>query len=175
MKNKRRRGTALLEFAMTGPPLIFIWISTIQMSLGMWHYHTLQYAVKVTGNYLSAHGADNSTLKIKDLAGVMKTYSIGVPPSSVYVTFSSVSSTDHSTVLTSVNCELNNPSAPANGCDQITTSWLPTSNNSVGSEFEIQAEYRWNPAIGIVTPGAGRSFTFGSFWLPAYTHQVVFF
>jgi Flp pilus assembly protein TadG len=176
MRRHRRRGTSLLEFALTGPPLIFIWISTVQMALGMWHYHTMQYAVKVAGDYLAVHGSDSSnSLEIENLASVMKNYAIGIPPSAVYMTFNSVSSTDHSTVLSSVTCELTNPGSPSSGCDQNTTRWLPTSNNSAGSEFEIQAEYQWNPAIGIVTPGAGQGFTFGSFWLPAYTHQVTMF
>jgi hypothetical protein len=176
----RRRGSSLLEFAFTGVPLIFIWISTVQMALGMWHYHTLQYAVKATGLYLSQHGTDcggsNSCLTtIGGLATVMKTNAIGVPATSVGMTFKSVSSSDHTTALTTVTCLLNDGTTPANGCDQNSTQWLPSSNNAVGSEFEIQAEFRWSPMIGIVAPGSGQSFSFGSFWLPAYTHQVTVF
>jgi hypothetical protein len=52
---------------------------------------------------------------------------------------------------------------------------VPSSNNAVGSEFEIKAEYRWSPIIGIVAPGSGSAMIFGSFWLPAYTHQVTVF
>jgi hypothetical protein len=179
-RHNRSRGTALLEFAFTGPPLIFICISTFQMALGMWHYHTLQYSVKAAGSYLAQHGSDcggsnNCLLKIQDLAALMKTYAIGLPATSVNMTFNSVSSTDHSTVLSTVSCVLTNSTTPANGCDQNTTQWLPSSNNAVGSEFEIQAEYLWSPIIGIVAPGAGNSMLFGSFWLPAYTHQVTVF
>ena len=179
-RRNKRRGTALLEFALTGPPLIFIWISTIQMALGMWHYHTLQYAVKATGSYLAQHGSDcggsnNCLLEIENLAAQMKTYAIGVPATAIDLTFNSVSSSDHSTVLTSVSCLLTNSTTPANGCDHNTTQWLPSANNAVGSEFEIQAEYHWSPIIGIVAPGSGNSMIFGTFWLPAYTHQVTVF
>jgi Flp pilus assembly protein TadG len=177
---KKRRGTAILEFALTGPPLIFICISTMQMALGMWHYHTLQYAVKATGSYLAQHGSDcggsnNCLLEIENLAAEMKTYAIGVPATAINMTFNSVSSSDHSTVLTTVSCLLTDPTTAANGCDHNTTQWLPSTNNAVGSEFEIQAEYQWNPVIGIVAPGSGNSIIFGSFWLPAYTHQVTVF
>lgn len=179
-RNRRRRGTALLEFAFTGPALIFIWVSTMQMALGMWHYHTLQYSVKATGNYLAQHGSDcggsNSCLiEIENLATLMKNNAVGIPASSIYMTFNSVSSSDHSTVLTTVSCLLSNSGSPSSGCDHNTTQWLPSSNNAVGSEFEIKAEFQWSPAIGIVAPGSGPSMVFGSFWLPAYTHQVTLF
>ncbi len=180
MKHGNRRGTALLEFAFTGVPLIFIWVSTVQMALGMWNYHMMQYAVKAAGLYLSQHGSDcggsNSCLtSIQGLATILKNNMPGIPATAVNMTFKSVSSTDHSTVLTTVNCVLTNAATPSAGCDQNATQWLPSSNNSVGSEFEIQAEYQWSPLIGVVSPGQGNSFTFGSFWLPAYTHQVTVF
>lgn len=179
-RRNKRRGTALLEFALTGPPLIFIWISIIQMALGMWHYHTLQYAVKATGRYLAQHGSDcggsnNCLLEIENLAAQMKTYAIGVPAAAIHLTFNSISSSDHSTVLASVSCPLTDSATPANGCDNNTTQWLPSANNAEGSEFEIQAEYHWSPIIGIVAPGIGNSMIFGTFWLPAYTHQVTVF
>jgi hypothetical protein len=180
MKRDRRRGTSLLEFAFTGPALIFMTISTFQMSLGMWHYHTLQFAVKATGTYQAQHGSDcggtnNCLLKVKDLAAYLKTKASGVTPSSVYMTFKSVSSSDHSTALTTKTCMLTDSVTPSAGCDQDTTQWLPSSNNSPGSEFEIQAAFQWSPMIGMVAPGTGSAFTFGSFWLPAYTHQVTTF
>ncbi len=178
-KNKTR-GSSILEFAFTGVPLIFMWISTAQMSLGMWHYHTLQYAIKATGLYLSQHGSDcggsnNCLTTIEGLAAIMKTNSAGIPASSINMTFKSVSTTDHTTALTTVTCLLTNTGTPSSGCDQNSTQWLPSTANSVGSEFEIQAAFQWSPAIGIVAPGSGSSFTFGSFWLPAYTHQVTVF
>jgi Flp pilus assembly protein TadG len=55
---KNQRGSARLEFALTGIPLIFIWISIVQMAIGMWRYHTIQYAVKTAGAYIVVHGSD---------------------------------------------------------------------------------------------------------------------
>ncbi len=177
---KNRRGSALLEFAFTGVPLIFIWISTVQIALGMWHYHTMQYAVKATGSYMAQHGSDCASpntcaATIESMAAVMKTNSIGLPATALQMTFNAVSSSDHKTITNTVTCTLTNASVPANGCDQNATSWPPSGANTPGSEFEIQAEFQWSPAIGMVAPGPGGAVRFGSFWLPAYTHQVILF
>ena len=179
-RRKDRRGSAILEFAFTGVPLIFVWISTVQIALGMWHYHTMQYAVKATGSYLAEHGGDcaspnTCSITIESLASVMKTNAIGVPASALQMTFNTVSSSDHKTVTNTVSCTITNTTTPANGCDHNTTAWPPTGSNSAGSEFEIQAEFQWNPAMGMVAPGAGSAVSFSSVWLPAYTHQVVLF
>jgi hypothetical protein len=170
----------MLEFAFTGIPLIFVWISTVQIALGMWHYHTMQYAVKATGAYLSVHGSDcaspnTCSATIASVASVMKARAIGVPPTALQMTFNAVSSSDHKTVTSTVSCTLTNATTPSSGCDQNTTPWLPSGSNSPGSEFEIQSEFLWSPAIGIVGPGKGTSMIFGSFWLPAYTHQMILF
>lgn len=179
-RRKNRRGSALLEFAFTGVPLMFMWLSTVQISLGMWHYHTMQYAVKATGSYLAQHGSDCASpntcqATIESMAGVMKTNSIGIPATQLHMTFNAVSSSDHKTVTNTVTCTLTNATVPANGCDQNSTTWPPSGSSTPGSEFEIQAEFQWSPAIGMVAPGSGGAVTFGSFWLPAYTHQVIVF
>ena len=178
-RRNNQRGSALLEFAFTGVPLIFIWVSTVQMAIGMWQYDSLQYSVKQVGNFLANHGSDcggtnSCTTSIQGLAGQMKTYAFAVPPSSIYMTFNSVAS-DHKTVSTAVSCLLTNSTTPSSGCDQNTTAWPPSSNNTPGSDFEIQAAFQWSPLMGIVAPGSGVSFTFGKFWMPAYTHQQIVF
>jgi Flp pilus assembly protein TadG len=179
-RRRNRRGSALLEFAFTGVPLIFIWISTVQIALGMWHYHTMQYAVKATGSYLAQHGSEcgspnTCAATIQSLAAMMKTNSIGLPPTSLQMTFNAVSSADHKTVTSTVTCTLTNATVPANGCDQTATTWPPSGSNTPGSEFEIQAMFQWSPAIGMVAPGPGGPVNFGTFWLPAYTHQAILF
>lgn len=169
---QRQRGSALVEFVLTGVPLIFIIISIVQMSIGMWHYHTLQYAVKEAGNYLSIHGAGtgyckSNTCQIQNVASVLKTDAIGIPASSIYVTFTPISSTDHATTGTAYSCRLDN-------CVTDTTAWPTTGYNSIGSEFAILAKYQWSNALGMVAPGGGRGVvTFGTPWFPGYTHQII--
>jgi hypothetical protein len=85
-----------------------------------------------------------------------------------------VSSADHKTVTSTISCLLTNATTPASGCDQNSTTWLPTGSNTPGSEFEIQALFQWNAAIGMYAPGSA-PMHFGSFLLPAYTHQTVLF
>src|SRR5580658_8968440 len=114
----KRRGSACLEFAFTGVPLIFVWLSTVQIALGMWHYHTMQYAVKATGAYLALHGSDcaspnTCSITIANVASVMKSNAIGLPPTSLQMTFNSVSSSNHSTVTNTVSCTLTNATTPA--------------------------------------------------------------
>jgi Flp pilus assembly protein TadG len=156
----------MLEFALTGVPLIFIWISIVQISLGMWHYHTLQYAVKAAGAFTSHRGksyiaAGNSAIRIQDAANVLAQTAIGMPASSISVTWTSGATT--------VTCQLNN-------CQTNTTIWPATASNAIGSEFTIKANYVFNSAIAMVAPGAtGGAVRFGSHDMPAYTRQLVLF
>jgi hypothetical protein len=73
---------------------------------------------------------------------------------SLQMTFNAVSSSDHKTVTSTVSCTLTNAVTPANGCDQNATTWLPTGSNTPGSEFEIEALFQSNPALGMVAPGS---------------------
>jgi hypothetical protein len=169
-RNKKRRGIAMVEFAFTGIPLMFIWISVVQMALGMWHYHTLQYSVKQAGKYLAEHGSDCTTtcnIQIKDVATQLANNAIGIPPSAIQVTFKTISGSDHTTVTNTVSCELDT-------CETNSTAWPPSNANTLPADFSILAEFQWSPAIGIVTPG-GHGTVFGSFWLPAYTHQLLLY
>jgi Flp pilus assembly protein TadG len=173
-RHSGRHGSAMLEFVLAGIPLIFIWISIFQMAVGMWEYHTMQYAVKTAGYYLTEHGSDCSTspnncaIQIKNVAQVLQSYLMGLPASSVYVTLSVLGS-DHQTVASSVSCWLSS-------CLTNTTAWPPAGYNSPGTDIEIQTEYLWQSALGMVAPGPGSgAVRFGTFWLPGFTHQTILF
>ena len=174
MKHKQS-GSTMLEFALCGVPLIFVWISTVQMALGMWHYHTLQYATKAAGAYLATHGAGyiaqgNSAIEIENIATVLANAATGVPASSVQVTFTAYKS--DRTTNTTHNCELDT-------CETDTTVWPPNSGgyNTVGNDFEIACEYQWKNSIAMVAGGAGGKgvVNFAAFWLPGHTHQFILF
>jgi len=166
----RARGSAILEFALCGIPLLLVWISTVQMALGMWHYHTLQYATKTAGAYLAVHGATyvaqgNTAAQIKDVATVLANSAIGVPAGEVSVTFTAYKS--DRTTTTTHSCTLST-------CEGDTTVWPPASYNAVGNDFEIACEFQWKNAIAMVVPGHG-AVSFSSFWLPGHTHQFILF
>jgi Flp pilus assembly protein TadG len=174
MQPSRRRGSAILEFTMTGIPLMFAWISIMQMAIGMWQYHSLQYAVKVTGSYIAVHGSDCSangnscSIEIKNAAQVLSNYLGGLPTSSVYVTFNALGS-DHATVESTVSCTLSN-------CLTNTTAWPPASYNTPGTDIQVQAEYQFNSALSMVVPSpSGGAVKFASAWFPGFTQQTILF
>jgi hypothetical protein len=168
--NRRRRkegGSAMVEFTMTGVPLLFIWISIVQMAMGMWNYHTLQYAIKQAGAYVSMHGSatgycKSNNCRVEDAAAIMAQYAVGMPPSAITMTFTPVAS-DHSTQLAATTCALNS-------CQTNTTAF-PNGN----PEFEMKAEYQFKTAMAMVSPGASGVIKFSNPWFPAYTHQIVLY
>jgi Flp pilus assembly protein TadG len=170
-RRRRQGGSAILEFTLTGIPLIFVWINIVQMSLGMWHYHTLQYAIKQAGAYVAVHGSNGgycqtNLCRVQDAAAVMAQYAIGMPQSSIQMTFTPItSSINHTTQGTAIPCQLDT-------C-QTTATLFPNGN----PEFEIRAEYQFNNALGMVAAGGGGSgpIKFGNPWFPAYTHQTVLY
>ena len=173
-KNRNRRGSAILEFTMTGIPLMFCWISIMQMSVGMWQYHTLQFAVKMTGSYIATHGSDCSlngntcSIEIENAAGVLNYYLDGLPPSQVHVTFNALGS-DHATVESTVSCTLNN-------CLTNTTAWPPSGYNTPGTDIQVQALYQFNSALSMFVPSpTGGGVKFSSAWLPGFTQQTILF
>jgi len=173
-KKTAQRGATILEFTMTGIPIMFMWISIMQMAIGMWQYHTLQYAVKVTGSYIATHGSDCSSgtntcsIKIENAAQVLSNYLNGMPNSSVYVTFNALGS-DHSTVASTVSCKLDS-------CLSNTTAWPPSGYNTPGTDIQVQAEYQFNSALSMFVPSAsGGTVKFAPAWLPGFTQQTILF
>ncbi|HWB85493.1 MAG TPA: TadE family protein [Bryobacteraceae bacterium] len=169
-RRKGTRGSALVEFCLTGIVLMFVWISIAEMARGMWDYHTLQYAAKAAGNYASVHGATCSispnacTVAISDIATVFQHSAIGVPPDQVSLTFT----TDSGAATT---CSL---AGSGSLCSSQTTAWPPSSNNDneVGKFLSIRADFTFHSALAMFAPGNG-SVQFGAFDLPGYTEQII--
>lgn len=164
MRRKRQRGNAMVEFAFTGTIFLMVWIGTVQLAIGMWRYHTIQYAAKTAGSYTTLHGSNCSTggnscsVAIKDIASVLKQNLIGIDPSAVTVTFNAMAN-DHVTVASTVTCQLSGGGTP---CLSNTTPWPPSSNNSPGTDIEIKTEYQLKSTLATV-------------WLPGFTHQTILF
>ena len=160
----------MLEFVFTGVPLIFVWIGIVDMSLGMWNYHTLQYAIKQAGSYVSTHGlstgyCQSNNCRIEDAAAVMAQYALGMQAANITMTFTPISSSDHTTTGTATTCTLDN-------CETNATAFP----NGYG-EFKIQAEYQFKNAMAMVAPGSLDKgvVSFKNPWFPAYTHQIVLY
>jgi hypothetical protein len=159
----------MVEFALAGTGTMLLFISTIQLSLGMWNYHTLAYSVHEATRYVSTHGKGCTALgytckiTVGTIASKIKTLLIGVPDSSVIVTL-----TTQSGAVTTCN--------PLNTCYASTTVWPPASNsdNIVGNRITISAKYQFRSALLFFWPGSG-TLQFGTIWLPASsTSSIVF-
>ena len=56
----KRRGNSMIEFTLVGIPLMFVLISIVELSRGMWIYHTLAHAVKEGTRYTAVRGQNSS-------------------------------------------------------------------------------------------------------------------
>ncbi|HUP02678.1 MAG TPA: TadE family protein [Bryobacteraceae bacterium] len=174
-RRNRRRGTALVEFAMIGAPLIFIWISVFQMAIIEWRYHTLQYAVKMTTSYMSTHGSDCSTggntcsIEIENAAQILENAAVGIPPKAISVTFTPIGS-DHVTAAGGsypLTCTLDQ-------CLTNTTSYPPTGYGDRGCDIKITASYTFNSMLGMFVPGQN-SVHFGTYTFTSDSQQAILF
>jgi len=176
-KRKRQSGEAMVEFTMIGIPLLFVWISTVEMARGMWQYHTLQYATKMTNAYVATHGAtcaspNSCSVTMGDVVGVFQQNAIGIPMANVKLTLL--------TANNSVTC--NQVSACSSNASWGNT-WPTSANgdNAVGKSTEVKTYYTFNTALAMFWPGSGTPWAFGSaagsgvFIFPGYSYELIQF
>lgn len=60
---KFQRGSAIIEMAFVGIPMIFLLISLFEISRGMWIYGTLSYAARQSTRYVTLHGQNCQTIQ----------------------------------------------------------------------------------------------------------------
>ena len=164
---KGRRGSSMLEFLLAGLPSLFILISTIQMSLGMWQYHTLDSALQQAGRYVVVRGrgcvqnGNTCSVTVGTIAQQIASYAVGMPPQQLSVTL-----TPPGGAATTCN--------PLSSCYGNATVWPADPYNGPGMIFTITGTFTWNPAIGMVWPGT-QTTIFPSFVLGASTAQEIMF
>src|SRR5205807_7498669 len=89
---KRQRGSAIIEFAIAGSAACTLMISTVQLGIAMWNYHTLAYATHETNRYNAAHGRSCTTggngcaITVGNIATKFKSYATGIPDSKINMT-----------------------------------------------------------------------------------------
>ena len=166
-EGENRRGSAMLEFAFTGIPVMFFLISTIQLSLGMWQYHTLDSALQQAGRYIAVRGrgctqnGNTCSVTVGTIAQKVATYAVGMPTSGISV------------VLTPPGGSATTCS-PLSSCFTNASVWPASPYNAPGMIFTITGSFTWNPAIGVVWAGAKPN-RFPSFVLSASTAQEIMF
>jgi Flp pilus assembly protein TadG len=165
-----RRGNSLIEFTLVGIPMVFVLISIVEMSRGMWMYHTLAYAVKEGTRYAAVHGINcqtspnTCTIGVSDVVAKIKDSGIGLLPGDLNVTLTTQSGAQVVCSPISASCLANN------------SQWPPSSNgdNQVGKQITITATCPFRSALAMVWPGAG-SVTFGAFTFPASSTELMEF
>jgi hypothetical protein len=149
-KKIRSRGSSLMEFTLVGIPLIFVLISTFELARGMWVYHTMAYAVKAGTRYTIVHGQDCAqgsnacTVTISQIASVIKSAGVGLPPNDVTLTFTPAAGA--ATSCTISDCISN----------YATGAWPPSSANAVGKKVKISGVFPFQSVLAMFWPGAGR-------------------
>jgi len=167
--NNKRRGSTLLEFTLAGIPLLFLLICTVQLSLAMWNYHTLAYAVNQGVRYTALHGQGCSTngnscgATVGTIANQIAAAAIGIPSDQV-----NVSLTTASGQTTTCN--------PLNSCFSDSTAWPPATNsdNVPGKNVTVSARYVFPFILAMLWPGAGTMRT-GTIALPARATQQILY
>jgi hypothetical protein len=159
----------MLEFALAGIASITMLITTVQLSLGLWNYHTLAYAVHEATRFVVSHGrgcitgTNSCGITIGDIANRIIQDSIGVPAGSLNVTLT----TDSGAVT---NCN------PITTCTSNATRWPPTINldNTSGKKVTITATYTYRHSMLIMWAGSSGQ-KFSAFTFPATSTQTIVF
>ena len=166
MRRRKQRGSAMVEFVLTGIPLIFMWIGIFWMSFGLWEFHTLQYAAKAANSYLAVHGASyvnvaGTGIKVKDVANVFAANAVGIVPKSVTLTLTAGAGSTKT-------CRLDT-------CQSDTTQWPPTTANSIETDIKLQAAFTFKAPFAMWTPAHGVTKFANSYSLSGDSHQQILF
>jgi len=164
-RRRRSKGGGILEFGLAGIPMIFAFISIVEMGRAMWTYQTLAYATKETNRYIAVHGthcggSNSCKLTVGNVANAASNYAVGLDPGALNICLISPSTSYSCNTVTSYSSN-SNP-------------WPPTADGTVGTIIQVRLQYQFSSAIAMLWPGA-RSGTFGTFTMGAYSRQRVLF
>lgn len=169
-RNRACKGSTLIEFTIAGIPVFFLVVVTFQLSLAMWNYHTLSYAVNEGARYSAHRGqgcvsnGNTCGVTVGNIAQQIASAAVGIPADQVNVTLTTASGQSQ-------------PCNPLNSCFSNVTAWPPASNsdNVAGKNVTVSANYLFPSALlALFWPGQGVMKT-GTIALPAAsTQQIVF-
>jgi Flp pilus assembly protein TadG len=165
-----RRGSAMVDFALTVIPLMFVIISLTWMGIGMWQYHTLAEAVNETARYAALHGADcagqTCSITLNEIATTLAGRAIGIPAHQISVTLTSAAQSYSSALLDSYYGN--------------STAWPSLAGNtaitgaSSGTNISIKATYQFSSPISMWVPAYGQ-WQFSAVTLGASSTQPVLY
>jgi Flp pilus assembly protein TadG len=161
----REAGSVVIEFAVIGPILILLTITLFQITLAMWNYETLAFAVREGARYLitkgqgCSYGTNFCSVTVSNVAYDIATAAVGLAPANLNVTLSSSGGT-------SITCN------PLSSCYGNSTAWPPSGANTENSStVTVTGYYPMNlffmPSQGVLKTSSGR--------LQASSQQVIQF
>ena len=140
-------------------PLIFTLIATVYLSIGLWEYDTLAYAVRQGARYAALKGqacatanGNSACATVGNIAQVVNNSAVGLPNGQMQMWLKTDSGAQTA-------CQ------PLSSCLSSSTAWPPStsSDNALGKMVTISAQYTFNYPLG------------GSFNLPASSTQLIQF
>jgi hypothetical protein len=139
----------MVEFVIVGIAGMALMVSTVQLGLAMWNYHTLAEAVHETNRYIASHGrsctvgGNSCTITVGDIATRLKTLAIGIPDTGINMTLTSQSGVTKS-------C------SPLSSYESDATQWPPNDNfdNSPGNFTTINARYAFHSSMILLWYGS---------------------
>jgi Flp pilus assembly protein TadG len=127
-----RKGSAIVEFALVGIPVIFFMISLFEAARGMWVYHTLAYAVREGTRCAAMHGSgcaspNTCQVTIGQITTILKSAGIGLDQATTTATFTPANGSAVSGTLASLASN--------------TTVFPPAAANAPGQVVQISLVY----------------------------------
>ena len=179
-----QRGATTVEMTLVGIPIIFILISTFEMSRAMWNYHTLSNAVKEGVRYAIVHGQNCGTvgspplisnncqvssaggpnpIGLRSVAQVIQDAGVGLDPDRTVLWFCAPAPTPASCASTTTPCALGSASTKWPQCSAVAVNpWPPPCCNQGGfNHIEIDIGTEFHSMAALFWPGAGGAATFG--------------
>lgn len=153
---RSERGNSLIEFTLVGIPMIFILISTFEISRGMWMYTTLAHAVKEGTKYATVHGKgcteglNNCASTVATIAGAIQYAGVGLLPDQLTVTMASPTRTIGPRTLGALLADTTTFPAYMKGVTPQDSGGDPDS----GARITITATYPFQSAIAMFWPGS---------------------
>ena len=163
---KTESGNALVEFTLVAIPLIFLLISIVELSRGMWVYGTLAHAVKEGTRYAIVHGqgcaqaSTNCPVTLGAVATVVQQAAVGLDPAQFNVVLAAGGSTQ--------SC------APLSTCLSSSSAWPAAPNNSIGLPVKISGTYPFRSGLSMFFPGS-RPVAFSVYNLGAESQEEILF
>ncbi len=162
----KRRGNALIEFTLVGIPVIFLTISVFSISIDMWEFHELPYAVEMTARYAATHGqgctqsGNTCSLTVGNMVTYFEAQNISLIPSLVNVTFTDGSG--------STSC------APISTCAASATTFPHSGSNAPGQDIKVYATYTLKNPVALFWPPT-QSAVWQDFTVSATSRQRILF